>query len=44
MEWCDCCAVHGPLSWRSLMEREAEMIRTDAGRTFGFVRVIAGKS
>jgi SAM-dependent methyltransferase len=41
MDWCEICADAGVHKEGSL--REAEMLRTDQGKTFGFTRVVARK-
>jgi SAM-dependent methyltransferase len=41
LEWNEVCEQFGPQSRANLARREAEMLRVDAGRTFGFVRMIA---
>ncbi len=41
MDWCDACAELGPLGSKEAMAKEAEMLRIDAGETFGFARVVA---
>lgn len=39
--WNEVCAEAGDTDWvRQMGGREAEMVRLDAGRTFGFVRVV----
>jgi SAM-dependent methyltransferase len=43
LEWNDLCAEFGPEALRKLASQEAEMLRIDNGRTFGFTRVIARK-
>jgi cyclopropane fatty-acyl-phospholipid synthase-like methyltransferase len=44
LEWNDLCAECGSEKLRPLVREEAEMLRVDDGRTFGFTRVIARKS
>jgi hypothetical protein len=41
LEWNDLCAEYGVEKLRHLARQEAEMLRVDDGRTFGFSRVIA---
>jgi cyclopropane fatty-acyl-phospholipid synthase-like methyltransferase len=42
--WSEVCAEAGDSDWvRQMGGREAEMLRTDAGRTLGFVRVVGRK-
>jgi hypothetical protein len=43
LEWNDLCAEFGLESLRQFASQEAEMLRVDNGRTFGFARVIAQK-
>jgi cyclopropane fatty-acyl-phospholipid synthase-like methyltransferase len=43
LEWNEVCAAHGPDRLRIMVEREAEMLRVDAGRTFGLSRIVARK-
>jgi cyclopropane fatty-acyl-phospholipid synthase-like methyltransferase len=43
LEWNEVCAERGLEKLRRLAQQEAEMLRTDDGRTFGFTRVIARK-
>jgi len=43
LEWNDLCAEFGLEKLRQLAGQEAEMLRVDDGRTFGFARVIARK-
>lgn len=40
IEWSDACAEFGPERIRAMARREADMLRTDEGRTFGFTRVV----
>jgi cyclopropane fatty-acyl-phospholipid synthase-like methyltransferase len=41
LEWNELCAEFGQQKLANLARREAEMLRVDNGRTFGFTRVIA---
>jgi SAM-dependent methyltransferase len=41
LEWAELCAEAGPESFRGAAAREAEMLRVDGGRSFGFTRLIA---
>lgn len=41
LEWNEVCDQFGQPDWAHLARREAEMLRVDDGRTFGFTRVIA---
>jgi hypothetical protein len=42
LEWIELCsAAGGPETFRADAAREAEMLRVDAGRTFGFTRLVA---
>jgi SAM-dependent methyltransferase len=43
LEWNELCAEHGRKQLRPIASKEAEMLRGDDGRTFGFTRVIARK-
>lgn len=43
LEWSDLCAAAGPDRFRAAAAREAEMLRADAGRNFGFTRMAARK-
>ena len=43
LEWNDLCAECGLEKLRQLASQEAEMLRVDGGRTFGFTRLIAQK-
>jgi cyclopropane fatty-acyl-phospholipid synthase-like methyltransferase len=43
LQWADMCAERGSGSWKEAMGKEAEMLRVDAGATFGLVRAIARK-
>jgi SAM-dependent methyltransferase len=43
LQWADACAEKGPAPWKEAMAKEAEMLRIDAGATFGFARVVAYK-
>jgi cyclopropane fatty-acyl-phospholipid synthase-like methyltransferase len=43
LEWNEVCAEYGVERLRHLARKEAEMLRVDNGRTFGFTRVIARK-
>jgi SAM-dependent methyltransferase len=44
LEWNEVCGQFGQESWANLARREAEMLRVDAGRTFGFTRIIAKRT
>ena len=41
LEWNEVCEQFGQQKLAHLVHREAEMLRVDGGRTFGFVRLIA---
>ncbi len=41
LEWNEICEQFGPQGRASLARREADMLRVDDGRTFGFIRLIA---
>ena len=41
LEWNEICAEFGQQNLAHLAQREADMLRVDNGRTFGFTRVIA---
>ncbi len=43
VRWNEVCVAVGDAQWRDAASREAEMVRIDAGRTLGFVRVVARK-
>ena len=41
LEWNELCVQFGEPNWVRSARREAQMLRTDEGRTFGFTRLIA---
>jgi hypothetical protein len=41
LEWNELCAQFGQQNPAHFVRREAEMLRVDDGRTFGFTRLIA---
>jgi len=40
LEWNELCEQFGQQNLAPLVRREAEMLRVDEGRTFGFTRLI----
>jgi cyclopropane fatty-acyl-phospholipid synthase-like methyltransferase len=43
LEWSEILREHGPANLRTMVEREAEMLRVDGGRTFALTRIVAQK-
>lgn len=43
LEWNELCGELGRQDFAPLARREAEMLRVDDGRTFGFTRLVARK-
>jgi len=43
LEWNELCERHAPEKLRQVAGREADMLRSDNGRTFGLTRVVARK-